>query len=184
VPGNIKVWKQHAKKCRHEAPSVSYHVISTLRVCQEARGALHLHMSSSPVLSWSSIPFLQLWALEGALAWSRSRAGSSTSEGVEHRSIAMVNPSGGFGLPRGSSMFVCVSRLLPVVRKDTRQHPAFGLRRAGYSGRRGAGRFPAGKSRIFGSEFGPWDPFSCIGLVLLCILVVFSAPELDSRPVS
>ena len=33
-------------------------------------------------------------------------------------------------------------------------------------------RFPAEKSIIFGSEFGPRDPSSCVGLVLLCTLVV------------
>ena len=38
------------------------------------------------------------------------------------------------------------------------------------------GRFSAGTSRISGSEFGPRDPSSCIGLVLLCILVVFFSP--------
>jgi hypothetical protein len=40
------------------------------------------------------------------------------------------------------------------------------------------GRFPAGKSRVFGSEFEPRDPSSCVGLVLLYMSVVFSGPEL------
>jgi hypothetical protein len=56
----------------------------------------------------------------------------------------------------------------------------------GYSGGRGlfTGRFRTTKSRNFGFEFGPRDPSSCVGLVLLCMLVVFSAPELNSRPIS
>jgi hypothetical protein len=46
------------------------------------------------------------------------------------------------------------------------------------------GQFPAETSQIFGSEFGPRDPSRCVGLFLLCILVVCSAPELNSGPVS
>jgi hypothetical protein len=61
----------------------------------------------------------------------------------------------------------------------------FRFRRAGKGGR-GGGSLQAGfrrEPRIFlGSEFGTRDPSSCVGLVLLCILVVFSAPELHSRP--
>jgi hypothetical protein len=54
----------------------------------------------------------------------------------------------------------------------------------GYSGGRGAlyRQVPDQKSSICGSEFGPWDPSSCVGLVLLFILVVLSATQLNSGP--
>jgi hypothetical protein len=56
----------------------------------------------------------------------------------------------------------------------------------GYSGGRGAlyRQFPEQKSDFLGSEFGPRDPSSCVGLVSLCIVVLVSGPALDSRPVS
>jgi hypothetical protein len=74
--------------------------------------------------------------------------------------------------------------LRPCHGEHSQLGTAYGERAVEDAGELLRGRFSAGISRVFGSQFATRDPSSCVGLAFLCMLVVSSAPELDYRPVS